>query len=77
MNNELIKLVEDAQNGDSESVLKIIQLFEPKIFKVIAQMNLNNKEDIEDCYSEIQIKIIEAIYKMNLGKMKKEISNMF
>lgn len=66
-------LIKEAQEGDTEAMLQIIQLFEPKMYKVINQLQLESKEDIEDCSSEMTIKLIEAIYKINLEQMSNKI----
>ncbi len=57
-NRELREIIERAQQGDKESVEKIVEMFKPLI---IRNSYLNGTYN-EDCFQELCIKLINCIH---------------
>lgn len=56
-NRELREIFDNAQNGDKDSIQKILEMFEPLVRK---NSHIGGKFD-EDCFQELNIKLINCI----------------
>ncbi|WP_413036982.1 helix-turn-helix domain-containing protein [Paenibacillus xylanilyticus] len=61
-----MNLLKQARQNDTQAIETIIVKFKPKLQKSLYQTHLQNRNDLKQ---EINLKIIEAIYKYDIEKV--------
>lgn len=62
---DMVKLLKKAQQGDEESMIKLLSQFDSLIVKLSKR---NSKVLDEDCYQELSVQFVTAVNKFNLEK---------
>lgn len=62
---DLVTLIEQSKK-DNEALLKLIQYYEPKLYKSLYQTTENNREDMKQ---ELLVKLIVAIKKYDIDSV--------